>query len=61
MKEEKASEHHFICRGVCHGVSEKPGVCGDGGCSKKGEPLEKCMCPDGEHGGAFEEVEESAE
>ena len=58
MEKESESKHHFICKGGCHGVSEKPGVCGAQGCSKEGGSLEKCMCPDGRHGGAFEEMEE---
>lgn len=60
MEKEIESEHHFICKGGCRGISEKSGVCGAKSCSKEGRPLEECMCPDGRHGGAFEEVEESA-
>ena len=61
MEKETGSQHHFICKGGCPGASEKSGVCGAKDCSREGGPLEECMCPDGRHGGAFEEVEESAE
>jgi hypothetical protein len=33
---------HYICTGSCHGVSDKPGVCGSATCEKKGQPLTPC-------------------
>ncbi len=45
---------HYICRG-CKNVFDDNGLCGVDGCSKYGEPLEMCDCPNGWHKGAFEE------
>lgn len=45
---------HYICKGGCKGVSDKPGVCGAETCAKHAEPLEACACEDGRHEGAFE-------
>ena len=46
---------HYICRGGCRGVSDKPGTCQAADCPKHGEPLEKCDCEGGDHFGAFKE------
>lgn len=48
---------HYICKGGCRGVSSWPGICQAEDCPKKGEPLEKCVCEDEKHYGAFEERE----
>ena len=44
------SMKHYICTGECAGASEKPGVCQSQMCSKHGQPLSECECPDGKHG-----------
>ncbi len=48
---------HYICTGGCKGVSDTPGVCQTEGCSLEGHTLEECNCIDGEHWGAFDEVD----
>ena len=40
---------HYVCKGECNGVSDKPGVCNSESCSKYKHPLVKCNCKDGEH------------
>lgn len=40
---------HYICKGECKGVSEKPVSCGDKECSLHDHPLTECNCSDGEH------------
>lgn len=40
---------HYICKGECKGVSDKPGTCQAGDCSKHGQQLEACDCTDGQH------------
>ncbi|MDP2705204.1 MAG: hypothetical protein U1D31_02555 [Patescibacteria group bacterium] len=40
---------HFVCRGECKAVSDKPGVCETEECSHKGQVLELCVCEDGTH------------
>lgn len=40
---------HYICKGECKGVSEKPVSCGDESCSLHNHPLVECDCTDGEH------------
>lgn len=49
------SMKHYICTGGCKGVSQNPGNCETSTCLLYGQPLEKCTCEDGKHGGAFEE------
>ena len=49
---------HYICTGECKTVSSQPGVCKDKECSRFQKPLIPCNCPDGEHYGAQEEVDE---
>lgn len=41
---------HYICKGSCGAESDKPGVCKDPDCEKKGQPFAACECEDGEHG-----------
>ena len=48
---------HYICFGECKGYSEEPGTCQGEGCSKQGQPLMKCDCEDGQHEGAFSDME----
>lgn len=45
---------HYICKGGCKGVAQKPGVCQTATCSRYQKPLERCDCTDGQHKGAFE-------
>lgn len=40
---------HYICKGECEGVSDKPGVCNTKDCSLYKKPLVECNCEDGEH------------
>ena len=40
---------HYICKGECEGVSEKPCNCGDKNCSLYKKPLVECDCEDGKH------------
>jgi len=49
---------HYICKGGCKGVSDKPGVCQAEDCSNHKHQLEECVCEDGKHFGAFEEKSE---
>ncbi len=42
---------HYICKGTCKGVSEKPGNCSDKSCPLFGESLEYCDCTDDKHYG----------
>lgn len=46
---QRSTEIHYICRGGCGGVSDKPGVCKIDECLKHGKPLTKCDCKDGGH------------
>lgn len=34
----------YVCVGECGGAADKPGACETDGCSKKGDPLVRCMC-----------------
>jgi len=43
-------EKHFICTGECKGVSDKPGTCQAGDCSKHERELSECSCEDSKHG-----------
>lgn len=52
---------HYICRGGCEGVSEKPGTCNAEGCPNYQKPLEKCACEDQKHGDTPKESEEKKE
>lgn len=40
---------HFICKGECGGVSDKPGNCQAEECSLYQKPLVKCVCDNKEH------------
>lgn len=42
---------HYICTGMCGGVSETPGVCQAEICPLHGKPLVPCDCTDGKHHG----------
>jgi len=48
---------HYICKGGCKGVSDKPGVCQTDDCANHNHRLEECDCVDGKHYGAFEDAE----
>ncbi len=52
---------HFICKGGCKGVSEKPGACSAEDCPSYQQPLEKCACEDEKHDGAFDKKEPEKE
>lgn len=52
-------EEHYICTGGCRGVSKLPGTCKAVHCPKHGEQLEYCDCEDGQHGGEFENKEDT--
>ncbi len=52
---------HYICKGGCEGVSDKPGVCKTEGCEHEGHKLEPCDCTDGKHHGAFDVLPEDEE
>lgn len=38
---------HYICDGICRGVSETPGVCQMKDCPNYGKPLTECNCAGG--------------
>ncbi len=40
---------HFICKGECKAISEKPGICTTEECSRKDQALELCVCEDNKH------------
>ncbi len=40
---------HYVCLGLCRGVSDTPGYCNHLGCPKEGELLAECYCEDRRH------------
>ena len=52
---------HYICKGECKNVSEKPGVCEASDCSQPGHPLITCNCLDQKHHVAFEALRKNAD
>lgn len=40
---------HYICTGVCGGISEKEGTCQAPDCGNYGNDLVVCSCEDGKH------------
>ncbi|MEK9173092.1 MAG: hypothetical protein AAB594_00780 [Patescibacteria group bacterium] len=48
---------HYICRGGCEGVSDKPGTCQAEICPSYEQPLESCSCEDEKHANGSDEKE----